>query len=97
MRMREMFGREFYRSPHWQAGVGHRIGPEDADDLWQLPISPLRDRRTKRVGFRTKRLIAVPPLRAKHVSVATWGNTRTSRATRASKASLAIVAASGVE
>ena len=30
---REMFGREPCRFLHSPAGVGHRIGPEDADDL----------------------------------------------------------------
>src|ERR1700733_5273256 len=53
---------------------------------------------TERRGrSRTKRLIAVPPLRAKQVSVPTWGNTRTRRATCDSKTSLGIVITSNRE
>src|SRR6202041_4083070 len=53
---------------------------------------------TERRGrSRMKRLIAVPPLRAKQVSVAIEGSARTRRATCAWKTSLAIVSASSVE
>src|SRR5271168_2809680 len=46
---------------------------------------------------RTKRLIAVPPLSAKQASAATYGSTRTRRATCAVKTSLGIVSSSGSE